>query len=82
MTDEDFFAAPGRKVPPRQPVPGELLWTVRRDAVMWSCELRTYNGLGVEAQILRDGELVIGRTWPTRPLAIAWAEQERKDLEK
>ena len=32
---------------------------------------------GTEAQILRDGDLVIGRRFENRALALLWAEQER-----
>lgn len=80
--DPPFFATPGLKIPPRQPQPGEPLWQIRVDHVTWSCELRTHGEWGVEAQILRDGELVIGRRFELRALAIRWAELERTDLEK
>jgi hypothetical protein len=35
-----------------------------------------------EAQILREGELVIGRRFELRRLAEQWAEEERKALER
>jgi hypothetical protein len=50
--------------------------------VTWSCELRTHGEHGVEAQILRDGDLVIGRTFIMRALAVQWAELERTAIEK
>jgi hypothetical protein len=36
---------------------------------------------GIEAQILRDGELVIGRRFETRALAVQWAELERAAIQ-
>ena len=60
-TDEPFYT-PGRVVPSRVPQPGEPLWAFRSaDHHTWSCELRVHGEFGVEAQILKDGELVIGR---------------------
>ena len=47
--------------PPRVPRPGEPLWSLRKDHNTWSAELRYHGEWGVEAQLLRDGELVIGR---------------------
>jgi hypothetical protein len=37
---------------------------------------------GWEAQILSEGELVIGRRFDLRRLAVQWAEEERKHLER
>jgi hypothetical protein len=50
--------------------------------VTWSCELRFHwESWGWEAQILREGELVIGRRFDLRLLAEQWAEEERKFIE-
>jgi hypothetical protein len=47
-----------------------------------TCELRDYGQrYGWEAQILCDGELVIGRRFLSREHAVAWAAKERTDLE-
>jgi hypothetical protein len=82
MSDADPFYRAGRKLPVRQPQPGERVRSMQVGAVSWSCELR-YNGggFGVEAQILRDGELVIGRRFNTRALALQWADMEREVLQ-
>ncbi len=40
-------------------------------------ELRYHGEFGVEAQFCRDGELVIGRRFDTKALAVQWTEQER-----
>ena len=36
---------------------------------------------GVEVQLLRDGDLLIGRTFHTREFAEQWATDERRVLE-
>jgi hypothetical protein len=81
MSDE-FFARPGLIIPPRVPRPGEPLWELRKDHHTYACELRYHGEWGVEAQIFKDGDLLIGRRFDTRELAVQWAELERQDLEK
>jgi hypothetical protein len=81
MADDDLpFYHPAKKLPIRVPKPGEHLWTERVNNVTWSCELRSHGEWGTEAQILRDGDLVIGRRFLIREEAIASAEQERNNL--
>ena len=81
MTDDPFYS-PNAKLPsPRVPQPGEPLWSLRKDGATWSAELRYHGEFGVEAQILRQGELVIGRRFDTRVLAVQWAEMEWATLE-
>ena len=41
-----------------------------------------HGGYGIEAQISMDGNLLIGRRFETRALAVQWAEAERPELEK
>jgi hypothetical protein len=68
---------------PRPPRPGEPIWTIRANHVTWSCEFRFHGeSYGWEAQILRDGERVIGHRFILRQLAEAWAEAERQILAK
>ena len=56
---------------------------MRKGNVTWSAELRFHGeSVGWEAQILRDGELVIGRTFMLKELAVGWAEQERKHIKR
>jgi hypothetical protein len=57
--------------------PGELLWSIRKANVTWSAELRFHGEYGVEAQILRNGELTIGRRFPLKEQAVRWAEEEK-----
>ena len=74
---DDPFYLPNRPLPARKPRPAELLWTVRKDAHELACELRYHGEYGVEAQLLKDGDLLIARRFDTRALAIQWAEGER-----
>lgn len=62
--------------------PGEPLWSFRKDHVTWSAELRYHGEWGVEAQILCDGELVIGRRFDLRELAARWADEMRQAVER
>jgi hypothetical protein len=54
---------------------------VQKGDVTWSAEL-FFRGAGVgwEAQILRDGDLVIARTFMLRDVAVGWAKNERDRL--
>jgi hypothetical protein len=81
MTDDPYLA--GHRPPQRQRRPGELLWTVRKDHVTWTGELRFHGeSYGWEAQIFRETDLRIGRRFILREEAIGWAESERKDSRK
>jgi hypothetical protein len=63
---------------PQQPAI-EPLWSLQQDGRTLSCILR-YHGkaYGVEAQILSDGEMLIGRGFDTKELALQWAYLERE----
>src|SRR5437867_4076616 len=54
----------------------EPLWSLQQDGRTLSCILR-YHGPGVEAQILSDGEMLIGRRFDTKEFAVQWASRER-----
>jgi hypothetical protein len=56
--------------------PGEPLWFLNKLHEMFSCELRYHGPWGVEAQILKDGALLIGRRFETRAEAVEWAESK------
>lgn len=47
-----------------------------------TCELRGHGEYGWEAQLLRDGELFVGRRFDTHALAVQWADLERQALER
>ena len=77
MTDDSLLWThkPG---PCCRPKPGEPLWAMRINNVTWSAEL-FFRGesVGWEAQLKRNGELVIGRTFVLRELAVEWAMKEK-----
>jgi len=88
-----FYAPHQPPRPPRQPRSGELLFQFYRelDHSRWRCELRDHGEpYGVEAQFLKNEEFITSRTFhprldltrTPRQMAIAWAEEERKAIEK
>lgn len=77
---DDPFDAPNAKPPARVARPDEPLWTEQIDHVTSSAILRYHGKWGLEARILRDGDLVMGRRFDTRALAMQWADSERSDL--
>jgi hypothetical protein len=56
--------------PPVKPREGEPVWTMTKGAKRLICELRYHGEYGVEALMLLDGELHMGRRFPTRALAV------------
>jgi hypothetical protein len=52
------------------------------DHAHFRCELRTYEGFGVEAIFWKEGKLLIARRFDTRALAVQWATLEREHIEK
>jgi hypothetical protein len=82
VSDEPFYS-PTYRPPKRQPRPGELLFEfVRADHVRVRVELRDHGAYGVEVQIFHNEELFAGYRHPARALAVAWAERERKAMER
>ena len=59
----------------------EPLFEFVRGRDRFACELRYHGAYGVEAQIYVNGELLIGRRFDTRALAVQWAEEERRERE-
>ena len=80
MIDEPFYQPDRKPAPKREPKPGELLFEFTRGTYRYRVELRAHGEWGTEAQFLCEGLLHFARTLPTRELAIAWAEQERKAM--
>jgi hypothetical protein len=74
MSDQPFYA-PSLTTQPRQPRAGEPLWTVEKNGRPLACELRDDGAAGVEVQVYRDRELLYGRRWATRALALAKADE-------
>jgi hypothetical protein len=69
---------------PRQPQPGELLCEFYSETrkKFYRIILRDRGQYGVEAQLLDPVEMLYGHLFPARQLAIAWAEEQRKAIEK
>jgi hypothetical protein len=81
MDDEQPFYAPDRRpAPPRQPKPGEHLWTFVRGSNERRAELRTTPDAGVELQIFVNREFVNGRRYENRALALLNADGIRDTL--
>lgn len=70
--------------------PGELLFEFLRGHDRFRCELRDHGAYGVEAQFFKNDEFDIAHTFPpwldrtrtSREMAIAWACEWRRDLER
>jgi hypothetical protein len=52
------------------------------DQAHFLCELRTYEGCGVEALFWVDGGLLTAKRFDTRAPAVQWATIERDNFEK
>jgi hypothetical protein len=76
MADAPFYS-PNRTHAVRGSRPGERLWTELRDGITWSAEIRDDGEFGTEAQILREGELRIGKRFAAREAAVLWAQHLR-----
>lgn len=77
MTDERDRPAAQMPAGPRSVVPTVRLWKFQKDGKVWSAELRERGTWGIEAQIRRNGKLLISRRFSTRSLAVEWATEER-----
>ena len=76
MSDQPFYA-PNRQIAPRQPRAGEHLWAIQKNGRQLACELRDDGAAGVELQVTRDGELLYGRRWGNRALALEEADERK-----
>ena len=56
----------------------DILFTLKRSDRALTCWLLYRGEFGVGAQVHRNGSLFYARTFMTKPLAVAWAECERK----
>lgn len=88
MSNQEPFYAPNRKLDkPREPQPGELLFsferfTLDRGMDHYRCELRDHGEWGWEAQFFKNGEFMLSHRWPSKQQAIAWAAVERDAIVK
>jgi hypothetical protein len=76
VSDQPFYA-PNRTNAPRQPRVGEALWAIEKDGRQLACELRDDGEAGVEAQVYRERELLYGRLWANRAVALAEADERK-----
>jgi hypothetical protein len=76
LSDQPFYA-PNRTNAHRQPRAGEPLWTIQKAGRQLACELRDDGAAGVEVQVYREGELLYGRRWATRALALEEANERK-----
>jgi hypothetical protein len=75
----DWWDGIVRQTKPRE---NEKLWEVLKGHDIYACELKYHGEFGVEAQIFENGDLIVGRRFDTRQLAVNWAERQRQDIEK
>ncbi len=54
------------------------LWTLGRDGRQTSCRVRLVP-YGIEIDLLRDGSLIVTRTFESGEEALAWADRKRSD---
>jgi hypothetical protein len=79
MSDDALW---NTRIPRRcKPRPDEPLWRMSHNHHAYAARLRYHNEYGVETQILRDGDVLVGRRFPTRAQAVLWAEEERESRE-
>jgi hypothetical protein len=82
MADDElpFYAPNAKPRPPREPVPGEPLWTLHKLDGRIDCELRSHGPWGWEVQLYRNGGFYAGRRFELREHALAHADELRADL--
>lgn len=82
MSDEQPFYAPDRKpAAPREPKPGELLWTLVKGTESRRLELRDHGVIGAELQIYVNGQFLKGQRYENRALALLQADAIKDALE-
>lgn len=77
MTDWTPFRP--RQEKPR--TPAERLWSLVKENARYDAELRDWGELGAELQLLRDGELLKGRRFDTRAIAILESQALKERLQ-
>ena len=80
MSDDTRWT-PHQRIAPRQPQPGEVLWTLVNGTEARRAELRDHGPIGCELQIFVNGEFVNGRRFENRALAIIEGDAARAALE-
>ena len=62
--------------------PTELMWTLRKHHVTWSCELGSLGEWGFAVVIFRDGDPCLSHRFERREDGDVWAAEYRLDLEQ
>jgi hypothetical protein len=70
------FARPPQSLEPQR----KPLWTFLKNEHVYTCELVVF-GIGSEARVLRDGDLLVARRFDQEWRTVQWAEEERKFIE-
>jgi hypothetical protein len=79
MADDEWYKPNPKPTPPRQPKPGEHVWTLVKAGRRFECELRFQgNSYGWECQLLEDGELRHGWRFPLHQGTATEAEVQRR----
>jgi hypothetical protein len=74
--NRDWYSPNLQPPAPRQPRPGELVWSLRNtDRRQVDCELRDHGSFGVEVQILIERDFVYGHRSPSRDVALMEADE-------
>jgi hypothetical protein len=81
VTDYDPPFSWDHIIPPKKSSTKDRLWEVRRGPDVWTCEL-VLDDYGSEARISKNGDLLVTRRFNLGWQILAWAEQERQDIEK
>jgi hypothetical protein len=72
---------PFGRPPQRAQVQRSELWNLRKDDHTYSCVLMFWEEGGTEAQIPKDGDLLVSRRFEKGWQTLQWAEEERKYFE-
>src|SRR5947208_1007999 len=65
--DDDWYKPNATAAPPRQPKPGEHVWTLVKAGRRFDCDLRfQVESYGWECQVLEDGEIRDGQPFLSR----------------
>lgn len=90
--DAAWYSPNAAQPPPRQRQPGELLYEfhVPTTHTFWRVELRDHGPYGMEVQFpdpidvrwARTSPQYLDPTWTPREMAIAWAEEHRRWVER
>jgi hypothetical protein len=78
VSDEPFYSPNRTPMPPRQPKPGEHVWSLCKPGRRIDCELRFHGeSYGWECQFLEDSALRYGQRFVLHEHALEEAEAQR-----